>query len=197
MDFHKQALLLGLVESLKRQSLPADRMRVHNALFLLQETISVDVSFDFIYNNGPCSPEADTELQRMKTYDAITAQPVLGVGMVFQPGHNAGWLEHKYSLDDRERSAIDFICDFIASTALSDGEHDPIKLDRLATILWILQRLRVQEAAAVIKRLDTLKPQVPAVAVVVAQQEVRLVDELIQKAGEYKDGKARRATPAE
>jgi hypothetical protein len=154
MEFSKHALILAVVEGLKRQGSWTGKTHVQKALFLLDASGVLEVPFPFVlYKHGPYSFDAEEELEQMRCYAALDCQTVEGYGVVLSPGDNAPLVRRLCPLPAAVQEAVDFIC-------RSVGRKKVAELEPLATAAWIRTQEKVVEPGAVVERLRQLKPHV-------------------------------------
>lgn len=77
MEFKKHAFILAVIESLQKHGSRTGETHIQKALSLLHDSGLTKVPFDFVlYKHGPYSFDVETELEEMKSYGAVTVEPV-------------------------------------------------------------------------------------------------------------------------
>ena len=135
---------------------PWGKTHVQKSLFLQKATSQVDVPFSYVlYKHGPYSFEVESELEQMRSYAAVKAEPDPdGFGVVLLPGPGAEFVAKGARLTKSEEEQIERICRFVGKRNVSD-------LDRLATSAWIRAFEGLKDSRSVAARLNSLKPHVP------------------------------------
>jgi hypothetical protein len=167
MDFHKHALLLGMIETLRRRGSRTGKTHVIKGMMLAAASKAFDVPFEFfLYKHGPYSTDIEENLEEMQSYAAITVEPAFdGYGVIFQPGEMASYVKQRAPLSEQEESGIERVCNFLQSKNVN-------QLERLATAAWIRTRMRITDHHEAALRLNALKPHVPLQEAREADQEV-------------------------
>jgi hypothetical protein len=170
MEFSKHALILDIVEGLKREGSWTGKTHVQKALFLLGASGVLRVPFEFVlYKHGPYSFDAEAELEQMKSYAALDSRTVEGwYGAVLSPGANAPLIKRLCPLPANAREAVEFVC-------RSVGRKTVAELEPLATAAWIRTREGIVEPDAVVERLRQLKPHVGIREAEEADREARRI----------------------
>ena len=154
MDFRRHALILEVIEQLKKNGSWTGKTHIQKSMFLVHEATSVDVPFDFVlYKHGPYSFDIESELEEMRSYSAIAVQPVAGYGVQIAPGDNVKTLNKLATLTLAEKAEIARIVEFV-------GDKDVSELERIATAVWIRQRKHITDSQGVAACLNELKPHV-------------------------------------
>ena len=155
MDFHLHAVILAIIEDLKRRGSRAGKTHVLKTLFLASAAGLLKPPMDFfLYKHGPYTDDVEKQLEQMKSYGALTAEPASdGYGVILQPGEMAGSPKQRAPLTREEQEAIGRVCAFV-------GARNVYELERLATAAWIRTRENVQDPDVVARRLNELKPHI-------------------------------------
>ena len=154
MEFRKHAFILEVIQGLKAVANWTGKTHVQKTLFLVNEATPVQVPFDFVlYKHGPYSFDVETELEQMKSYDAIAIQPISSYGVILNPSGNADVVDLLGSITQAEKDSIQEICRFVGSKGVVD-------LERLATVVWVRNRDKISDSQEVANRVHTLKPHV-------------------------------------
>jgi hypothetical protein len=155
MNYRKPALVLAVIRKLRAHGSWTGKTHVQKSLFLLRSTSQIDVPFSYVlYKHGPYSFELEAEIEQMRSYAAITAEPdPEGYGVVLKPGPRTDFVERGAHLDEVEEAQISRICSFVGRRNVSD-------LERLATVAWIRIQEGIHDAQRVAFRLLQLKPHV-------------------------------------
>jgi hypothetical protein len=172
MQFGKHALILAVVEGLKREGSWTGKTHVQKTLYLLQASGALEVPFAFVlYKHGPYSFDAEAELEQMKSYAALDSRTVEGwYGAVLGPGSNAALIKRLNPLPAAVQEAVDFICRAVGCKTVAE-------LEPLATVAWIRTREGLVEPDAVVERLRQLKPHVGIREAEEADREARRIFE--------------------
>jgi hypothetical protein len=154
MDFKKHALIMAVIESLRKHGSWTGKTHLQKALFLLSAAHPKYVPFQFVlYKHGPYSFDVEPELEEMKSYAAVVAEPVPGYGVVLKPGSMAGFPARKAPLRPRILQAVDDICRFVNTKKVTE-------LEPIATAAWIRVREKISDPKMVAERLHALKPHI-------------------------------------
>ena len=155
MEFRKHALILEVVNGLKANGSWTGKTHVQKTMFLVSEATSVEIPFEFVlYKHGPYSFDIETELEQMKSYDALVVKPVSSYGVEIKPSGNVEMINSRHLISEAEKQSIDQICRFV-------GSKGAVDLERLATAVWIRSHEQVTDQHEVAKRLNALKPHIP------------------------------------
>src|SRR5271155_2270741 len=109
MDFHKHALILAMITSLRRQGSRTGKVHIIKGLFLAKAAGLLDVPLDFfLYKHGPYSVEIEENIEQMKSYAAVEVESAFdGYGVILTPGDNASFPEQRAALTVSERTGIE------------------------------------------------------------------------------------------
>jgi hypothetical protein len=155
VTYKKHSLLLAALEDLQRRNVNVTTLHLQKAMYLLQ-TIGVDVPFEFVfYRHSPHSFDIDLEIEQMKSYWAVMAQPTPEKLTALRVSSNAGIPKTEAPLSTNEEAAIRTVCAFIAG-------HAPRTIDLLSIAAWIQAREHRSGCGSIVERLRQLKPQVSA-----------------------------------
>jgi hypothetical protein len=167
VDFHKHALILGMVENLRNEGSRTGKTHIIKGLMLAAAAKAEDVPFEFfLYKHGPYSTDIEENLEQMQSYGALTIAPAFdGYGVILKPGEMARYAKLRAPLSEEEEKAIGRVCQLIRSKNVG-------QLERLATAAWIRTRLGIQESDAVALKLTELKPHVSLSDALDADREV-------------------------
>ena len=155
MDFKKQAYILTTIQSLHANQSGTGKTHVQKALSLLADSGKVEVPFNFLlYKHGPYSFDIESELEQMKSYDAVEVSPnANGYGVVLKAGQMSKYALDKAPISSQVKEAINKVCKFIGS--------NPVKiLERLATASWIYHQEKIADPIMMAERLHELKPHI-------------------------------------
>ena len=155
MNFNKHAIILAVVDSLRRHGSWTGKTHVQKALSLLRDKGRIEVPFDFcLYRHGPYSFDVEAELEEMRSYGALNVEPnSQGYGVTLQTAEMADFVKQVVELSDDETKAIDDVCQFL-------GNQNVLELERLATASWIQCQEGVESSSEVARRLNQLKPHI-------------------------------------
>lgn len=156
MNYRKPALVLAVIRGLRAHGSWTGKTHVQKSLFLMKMTSQIDIPFAYVlYKHGPYSFELESELEQMRSYAAVKAEPDPdGYGVVLMPGPGAAFVEQGARLNEVEQAQVEQICRFV-------GKRNVSELERLATAAWIRVNESLDESRAVASRLNQLKPHVP------------------------------------
>src|SRR6266404_6452987 len=92
MDFHKHALILGMIETLRGQGSRTGKTHLIKGLMLAAAT-GVEIPFEFfLYKHGPYSTDIEENLEQMQSYGAISVEPAFdGYGVIFKSSEIASY----------------------------------------------------------------------------------------------------------
>jgi hypothetical protein len=155
MQFKKHAILLAVIECLRRHGSWTGKTHVQKALSLLRDSGRIPVPFQFVlYKHGPYSFEVEAELEQLQSYGGIAVEPnEHGYGVVLCAGAMADFVRAMEPLAPNELRAIEDVCEFV-------GVRNVVELERLATASWIRCQEGKTERADVAERLHALKPHI-------------------------------------
>ena len=167
MDFQKHAIILAVIEHLKKHGSWTGKTHVQKALFLVSAATPVNVPFEFVlYKHGPYSFDVEAELEEMLSYGAVVIETDPdGYGVVLRPGANASLIKRLVRLPGEDEQAIEQVCVFI-------GERRVTELEPIATAAWIRVREQIDDPQYVAQRLRDLKPHISLPEVRWADKEV-------------------------
>lgn len=154
MNFRKHAVILAVIDGLKNEGSWTGKTHVQKSLFLAQAARAFEVQFEFVlYKHGPYSFDLEHEMEEMKSYGAMQAEPVSGFGVILSPGPTASLVKDRAALPDEIKPNINRISKFI-------GKRNVIELERLATAAWIRTREGMDDPVQAATRLHELKPHI-------------------------------------
>jgi len=154
MEFKKHAVILAVIEHLRANGSWTGKTHVQKSLFLINETSNPRIPFDFVlYKHGPYSFDVETELEQMKSYAAVKAEPVSGYGVVLKPDMNAELVKQMAKLTDNEARHIADVCRFVGGMGVTD-------LEKVATSAWVRNRENIVDPKQVALRVNELKPHI-------------------------------------
>ena len=167
MHFKKHAFILGIIEGLHRRGSWTGKTHVQKALSLLQDRSRLNEPFQFVlYKHGPYSFEVESELEQMQSYGAIRVEPnAEGYGVVLCLDDKADFVRQVAPLSSKEHELIDAVCNFV-------GRRNVTELESLATASWIRNQEGVTDSAAVVERLNSLKPHISLLQAEQANEEI-------------------------
>ncbi len=167
MDFHEHALILAMIETLRAQGSRTGKTHVIKGLFLAEAAGLLDLPFEFfLYKHGPYSTDIEDNIDQMKSYGAMEAEPAFdGYGVFLSPAAMSSYVKRQAPLPQTAISAIQRICRFICG-------KDVHQLERLATAAWIRKREGLQDTDDVARRLNELKPHISLAEAREADREV-------------------------
>src|SRR5947207_587313 len=115
MQFKKHAILLAVIECLRRRGSWTGKTHVQKALSLLRDSRRMPVPFQFVlYKHGPYSFDVEAELEQLQSYGGITVEPNQhGYGVVLCPGMMADFVRAMEPLAPNELRAIEDVCEFV------------------------------------------------------------------------------------
>ncbi len=154
MEFRKHALILEVIKGLRDNGSWTGKTHVQKTMFLVNEATSVEVPFEFVlYKHGPYSFDIETELEQMKSYNALAVQPISNYGVELKPSENAELIKSLSPISQPEKESIGEICHFVGAKGVVD-------LERLATTVWIRNREHITDHNQVAQRVNALKPHI-------------------------------------
>jgi hypothetical protein len=154
----RDAIVALVIEKLREHGSWGGETHVQKAVYLLQEMLSLDTGFDFIfYKHGPFSFDLRDELTAMRADEFLDLElrsPSYGPSLAL--GRNARFLKHLFpkTLEKREPKV-----EFLASRF---GKRNVTELERIATAFYVTkeakQPLSDDERAVLVTQ---LKPHIP------------------------------------
>jgi uncharacterized protein YwgA len=155
MDFQRQALVLAMIETLRRKGSRTGKAHIIKGFFLAKAAGLLDLPFQFfLYKHGPYSMDIEETIEQMKSYGAAEVEPAFdGYGVLLSPGSNATFVERLAPLSEKAKQGIEKVCEFLCHRNAS-------RLERLATAAWIRSQEGKDDPDQVAKRLNELKPHV-------------------------------------
>jgi len=155
MNFNQHKFILCAIESLIAAKGGTGRTHIQKTLFVANELYDLHIPFHFIlYKHGPYSFDVDSAIQEMKSYRAISIEPVPGYGVSITPDKGKHFVEeYGGELDQRPTQAITEVSRFLAQMHVKE-------LERIATAVWIYFRENIREPDRISERLRQLKPHV-------------------------------------
>jgi len=170
MDFQKHALILAMIETLKRQGNRTGKTHIIKGLFLAQAARLVDVPFEFfLYKHGPYSTDIEENIEQMKSYGATEVETDFeGYGVHLSAGGMAEFTKQQARIPEHTQQALQRVCQFLHHRNVNH-------LERLATAAWIRKREGVIDADQVARRLHELKPHISLAEAREAYEQLRLI----------------------
>lgn len=154
MEFKKHAFILEVINGLKAGGSWTGKTHVQKTMFLVSEATPIQIPFEFVlYKHGPYSFDIETELEQMKSYNAIVVQPMSGYGVELKPSENAALVARLSLLSPTEKENVAEICRFVGSKGV-------VELERLATAVWIRNHDHITDSREVAQRINALKPHI-------------------------------------
>ena len=155
MELEKHAIILAVIERLRRYGSWTGKTHVQKTLALLADASCADVPFTFVlYKHGPYSFDVESELEQMCSYSAIDVFPNPdGYGVTICPGKMSPLVRRESNLTPDDEAEIDRVCGFVDSKNVTE-------LEQLATAAWIRRREEISNHQDVTLRLHELKPHV-------------------------------------
>ena len=171
----KAALLLRLVEELRKQDNWCGETHIQKSTYLVQELMQVPLEFDFIlYKHGPFSFDLRDELTALRADELLKLESRFPWGPRIAPTDRSEYIQ---GLSSKTVAKYDNRIAFVANTIGAKGSSD---LERLGTALYVT---RDSEANASVnqrsERFTTLKPHIPQKS---ARDAVEAVDKIIKDA---------------
>ncbi len=170
------ALLTELADQLRAAGSWAGETNLQKAAYFVQELFQIDSNFDFIlYRHGPFSFDLRDDLTELRANGLIEFIPMPPYGPRIHPTTASEELRRKFPTTLRRVSpAISFVAAHL-------GDQNVIKLERLATALYVLknseQTADIDQMAA---RVHEIKPHV---SVDKAKSALATVQQLMDQAG--------------
>jgi uncharacterized protein YwgA len=168
MDFQRQALVLEMIETLRRKGSRTGKAHIIKGFFLAKAAGLLDLPFQFfLYKHGPYSTDIEETIEQMKGYGAAEVEPAFdGYGVLLSPGCNATFVEHLAPLPEQAVEGIQKVCEFLCHRNAS-------QLERLATAAWIRTQEGIGDPDQVARRLNELKPHISLAEARIADDDVR------------------------
>lgn len=165
----RAAVLVTVLESLRKEHSWCGETSVQKTCYLLQELLDVPLGFAFVlYKYGPYSFGLTDELTALRA-DGVLSLRVVDerYGPRYDPGDNAAVVRSKFPKTIRRyRPQIDFL-------AAKVGNKDVADLERFATAFYIRRQfggsLPVKKRA---QKLAELKPHIPLDKAIAATTEI-------------------------
>ncbi len=172
----RDAILIRLVEALRKRGSWCGATHLQKATFFLQEMLGVEMGFDFtLYKHGPFSFDFSDELTAMRAdgFVALRVQnPDYGPSIVPEPAAETLCQRFPKTLK-RHEALIKFVADKL-------GNKPVVELERLATAFYVSQALGAEtDANTCAKQIHKLKPHI---SVDQAIEAIRMVEVWREKA---------------
>ena len=175
-EHEREGVLVRLIQELRAKGSWCGETHIQKASFFLQAMCRVPTGFDFIlYKHGPYSFDLTEKLTALRAEGLLELEPrAYPYGPSICPAEaSKRLLDTEASAIERHARAIRFVGDALGQMSVAD-------LERLATALYVTQKLGVATDASVRSaEISSLKPHIP---VEQAKEAVSQVDEL---RGEY------------
>lgn len=165
------ALLVVLIESLRRHGSWCGETHVQKSVYLLQELLDVPFEFQFIlYKHGPFSFDLRDELTSLQADQIIALEPQpIPYGPKLSATAGGVELAHRFP-----KTAAQYK-DAIAQIAEIVGSRGVNALERLATALYVTRREPEQDQKRRAEALVKLKPHISREDALKAIEEADLV----------------------
>jgi uncharacterized protein YwgA len=174
----KAAILMRLVERLRKEGSWCGETHVQKATFFLQELMQIPLEFDFVlYKHGPFSFDLRDELTGLRADELLVLEPHWPYGPRMAPTNRSDYIQRLFS---KTLDKYDRLISFIAEKL---GPKGVIELERLATALYVTKRAGAGMSAE--RRADVvteLKPHIPRE---IAIHVVEAADRMIREAEKY------------
>lgn len=164
----RDAIILTLVEELRRQDSWCGETHVQKAMYFLQEMAGVPTGFEFIlYKHGPFSFDLRDELTAMRAdrmVDLKFVHPSYGPSL--EPAASAPRvLDLGRGAVADARRAVEFVAERF-------GDRPVTELERLGTALYVARKLPGQARAEQAEEIVRLKPHIERVEAELALETV-------------------------
>jgi hypothetical protein len=151
----RAAVLLTLLDALKRHGSWCGETHIQKAVYILQEICGVPLGFSFVlYRHGPYSFELCDELTALRADMLLVVQPRPPYGPSLAPGEHAERLLENF---ERTRQLYLRSIEYVAGHL---GPHRVVDLEKLATALFVTRELKSADVTARVERLRALKPHI-------------------------------------
>lgn len=170
----RTAIILNLVETLKKNTSWCGETHIQKATYCLQELTEVPLGFNFIiYKHGPFSFDLRDELTAMRADELleihINPSPY---GHSLYPTSSGKTISNIYPKTLKQyKKKINFI-------AKSFGSMGVATLERLTTALYITQKTDSRDIEERAKHINELKPHI---SLDQARLAIKTIDEIIDK----------------
>jgi hypothetical protein len=174
-DVQQKAVLFSLVKHLRSVGSWCGETHVQKTAYFLQGLHIVPLDFEFVlYKHGPYSFDLSDALTEMRAEDLLKLEPKeYPYGPSFAPGRGGEQIIQRFP---RTVSKYEPQVTFVAEKL---GDKNVAELERLATALYVTKREGLRGVEPRAKRINELKPHIPAES---AQDSVIAVDRLIEEA---------------
>jgi len=170
----RAAVLLSLIEALRRRDSWCAETNVQKAVYFLQELLEVPLDLEFVlYKYGPYSFDLREELTSLRADSILTFEirdPTYGPS--YAPGQLRDLIVGDFPKTiSRFRKEIDFVAERLGNKGIAE-------LERLSTALYV--RLRSPDTG-VHKRAQSVRELKPHISSPLAEQAVKEVDAMFEE----------------
>jgi len=170
----KLAILLSLIEKLKKNGCWCSETHIQKATYHLQNAENVDLEYDFIlYKHGPFSFDLRDELTAMRADGLIDLYvnplPYSPSYVLTDYGHDI--IEHFPKTLGQYRDSVEKTARFI-------GDKGVAELERLTTALFVTKK---EEEKSVSKRAIRIHELKPHVSIDEAEKAIKQIDAILTK----------------
>jgi uncharacterized protein YwgA len=167
----KCALILALLEKLKKNGSWCGETHIQKASYFLKEFAGIPIDYDFIfYKHGPFSFDLRDELTAMRADGLMDLRPRNPYGATLEITEEGNDLMKRFpNTISRFQQKIDFVAGELGGKGVSD-------LEKLATALFVIKNEPDRSEGDRADRIHELKPHV---TVLEAQLAIRAVEKMI------------------
>jgi hypothetical protein len=184
--FSRQAILLGLLESLRAHESWCGETHVQKSAFFLEEGMGVPLGLDFyMYKYGPFSSDLRQLLGQMRASYLIDVEPREPYGPSLVVSDSGRDLLDRFS---RTRTRYAREIEFVATKL---GPQPVSELEKLSTALFVRKRGSGATGATPAEQIMQLKPHIDRAQ---AEAAIGTVAELLREASQIGSGERAAAT---
>jgi hypothetical protein len=175
--FKRQAVLLTLLDAMKKNYSWCGETHLQKSAFFLEEGLGVPLDFDFVlYKYGPFSFQLREVLGEMRANLLIEVEPSPPYGPSLRVSESGQTLRERFpkTIGNHQR-AIDFVAERLSAKPVAE-------LERLGTALYVLKKCNEENAEDRVRRITELKPHILSDQ---AEEAHREVVELLAAGGRW------------
>jgi uncharacterized protein YwgA len=173
-----EAILISLINKLREQDSWCGETHVQKSTYILKEFLRVPLSFDFIlYKHGPFSFELQDKLTEMRAYRLLELEPQ---SPPYSPKYNTTSSGEK--ILNRNCDDVEKYENHIKYLSIEISKKGIAELERIATALFIIKKLKCSDIEICSKELTKSKPHIQGDE---AKKAITEANELISKIKEF------------
>lgn len=171
-DLEKSAILVSLVETLRKKGSWCGETHIQKATYFLQEMCDVNLEMDYIlYKHGPYSFDLKEKIMEMRADQQLSFSPTPPYGTMYSSGPSGDSLKSEYeAVVNNYKNKIEFVANVFNNKHVTE-------LEKLSTALYVTKEKtdNVENRALY---MHELKPHIPQDS---AHESIKEIDTLIQQ----------------